>query len=210
MFHIRLHAGSALDEQHASLLFSKLAAHELSNCSITNHPGSRYCPLPGCERLLMPAPCPGAWNIMLCDCGNTLCGDCSEILEACACHPGIGCSEAKVLRKEVSGHDQDIAEYYSSEYVMQNSRPCPKCSVPIVRESGCDHMFCNQCEFHYCWQCGRSHTNESCDGRTIDSYWNQNLHERRKEFESLASRVLWFTQGKTVDWIEAWISTTVA
>ena len=30
---------------------------------------------------------------------------------------------------------------------------CPKCTVRVEKESGCDHMTCSRCQYEWCWQC---------------------------------------------------------
>ena len=41
----------------------------------------------------------------------------------------------------------------SSFWVRMNSKPCPRCSVPIEKNTGCNHMICTQCSAHFCWLC---------------------------------------------------------
>ena len=35
-----------------------------------------------------------------------------------------------------------------------NCQKCPTCRVFIQRSTGCDHMTCNRCDTHFCYECG--------------------------------------------------------
>ncbi|KAL8278832.1 hypothetical protein RQP46_008703 [Phenoliferia psychrophenolica] len=65
---------------------------------------------------------------------------------------------------------------------MQQSRKknemrlCPKCSAPIYRTAGCDHMTCKPpggCGYEFCWLC-------SADFEPIIEYGNHRLQTRRQ------------------------------
>lgn len=45
-------------------------------------------------------------------------------------------------------------EQASLNYIMQNTSPCPTCSVPCQKSYGCNHMTCFQCKSHFCYLCG--------------------------------------------------------
>lgn len=32
-------------------------------------------------------------------------------------------------------------------------KPCPSCAEPVEKNGGCDHMNCDKCKWHFCWQC---------------------------------------------------------
>lgn len=32
---------------------------------------------------------------------------------------------------------------------------CPRCKVPVEKNSGCMHMSCTQCNYYWCWGCGQ-------------------------------------------------------
>lgn len=42
----------------------------------------------------------------------------------------------------------------SAKLIKKDSRPCPKCAVPIVRVSGCNQMWCTQCHTFFNWRTG--------------------------------------------------------
>ena len=64
------------------------------------------------------------------------------------------CDEKFVLPVE-SEHFQDDE---TSRWMDANTRPCPSCSVPIAKASGCNHMRCSHCKADFCWACMRLST----------------------------------------------------
>ena len=40
------------------------------------------------------------------------------------------------------------------EEINNNCKMCPKCKVPIYRQSGCPHMFCVMCKTGFNWNTG--------------------------------------------------------
>jgi hypothetical protein len=59
------------------------------------------------------------------------------------------CDESFVLPAE-SKHLQDDE---TSRWMDAHTRPCPSCSVPIVKSGGCNHMRCSHCGADFCWAC---------------------------------------------------------
>jgi len=61
------------------------------------------------------------------------------------------CDENFVLPVE-SEHFQNEE---TSRWMDTNTRPCPSCSVPIIKASGCNNMTCTHCKAKFCWACMR-------------------------------------------------------
>lgn len=38
-------------------------------------------------------------------------------------------------------------------WIMANTKPCPKCKKPIEKNQGCNHMSCRECNHGFCWVC---------------------------------------------------------
>ncbi|KAH9878783.1 hypothetical protein IAQ61_002057 [Plenodomus lingam] len=44
-------------------------------------------------------------------------------------------------------------EQASINFINKNTTPCPYCSIPCQKSSGCNHMTCAQCKTHFCYLC---------------------------------------------------------
>ncbi|EFJ49570.1 hypothetical protein VOLCADRAFT_59371 [Volvox carteri f. nagariensis] len=85
---------------------------------------------------------PGEPLDVLCTCSATFCFNCKE--EA---HRPVSCETVtKWLTK-------NSAESENMNWILANTKPCPKCSRPIEKNQGCMHMTCSQCRFEFCWLC---------------------------------------------------------
>lgn len=45
------------------------------------------------------------------------------------------------------------AESENSNWILANTKPCPRCQRPIEKNQGCMHMSCTQCRHEFCWLC---------------------------------------------------------
>ncbi len=41
----------------------------------------------------------------------------------------------------------------TKRWIEKNCEKCPKCSAPIRKAHGCDHMTCANCQHEFCWSC---------------------------------------------------------
>ncbi len=44
---------------------------------------------------------------------------------------------------------------------MLKTNGCPRCSVPIEKNAGCQLMRCSNCNFEFCWECLQDYTGYS-------------------------------------------------
>ena len=78
-------------------------------------------------------------------------------------HEGFDTCEAYKNRE--SG-DTELRKWMGED--RKNRKNCPKCSAPIEKISGCQHMTCSQCKSHICWQCLKFfQTPKDCDDHLI-------------------------------------------
>lgn len=64
------------------------------------------------------------------------------------------CSESFVLPSET----KHLEDEETKNWLDNNTRRCPSCSVPITKNGGCNHMRCSHCHASFCWQCMRLRT----------------------------------------------------
>lgn len=77
-----------------------------------------------------------------CSCSNRFCFECNG-----SAHILINCA---ILREfnDMRGHSLDV-----SQWLAKNSKPCPRCSVNIEKNGGCNYLKCSSCSLGFCWLC---------------------------------------------------------
>ncbi|CAN0923097.1 Probable E3 ubiquitin-protein ligase ARI7 [Linum grandiflorum] len=103
---------------------------------------TKWCPAPGCECAVDFAAGTGNFDVS-CFCSYSFCWNCTE--EA---HRPVDCGTvSKWILK-------NSAESENMNWILANSKPCPKCKRPIEKNQGCMHMMCTPpCKFEFCWLC---------------------------------------------------------
>ncbi|XWS35252.1 hypothetical protein CRYUN_Cryun21dG0110000 [Craigia yunnanensis] len=103
---------------------------------------TKWCPAPGCEYAVDFAVGSGNFDVS-CICSHSFCWNCIEEV-----HRPVNCNTvAKWILK-------NSAESENMNWILANSKPCPKCKRPIEKNQGCMHMTCTPpCKFEFCWLC---------------------------------------------------------
>ncbi|MQL94197.1 hypothetical protein Taro_026855 [Colocasia esculenta] len=103
---------------------------------------TKWCPAPGCEFAVDFVMGSGNYDVS-CKCSYSFCWNCTE--EA---HRPVDCGTvAKWILK-------NSAESENMNWILANSKPCPKCKRPIEKNQGCMHITCTPpCKFEFCWLC---------------------------------------------------------
>ncbi|KAI5658099.1 hypothetical protein M9H77_26892 [Catharanthus roseus] len=103
---------------------------------------TKWCPAPGCDCAVEYVVGSGTYDVT-CSCSYSFCWNCTE--EA---HRPVDCDTvAKWILK-------NSAESENMNWILANSKPCPKCKRPIEKNQGCMHMTCTPpCKFEFCWLC---------------------------------------------------------
>ncbi|XP_043705712.1 probable E3 ubiquitin-protein ligase ARI8 [Telopea speciosissima] len=103
---------------------------------------TKWCPAPGCEYAVDFVVGSGSYDVS-CHCSHSFCWNCTE--EA---HRPVDCGTvAKWILK-------NSAESENMNWILANSKPCPKCKRPIEKNQGCMHITCTPpCKFEFCWLC---------------------------------------------------------
>ena len=73
--------------------------------------------------------------------------------DLCKVHVCSKCLEIKGFTNETE-HECDPENVESATAIKKETRPCPKCAVPIFKISGCDQMWCTQCQVAFSWKSG--------------------------------------------------------
>ncbi|KAI5574680.1 hypothetical protein POPTR_010G180600v4 [Populus trichocarpa] len=103
---------------------------------------TKWCPAPGCDYAVDFIVGSGSYDVT-CRCAYSFCWNCTE--EA---HRPVDCGTvAKWILK-------NSAESENMNWILANSKPCPKCKRPIEKNQGCMHITCTPpCKFEFCWLC---------------------------------------------------------
>ena len=107
----------------------------------------RYCPAANCEKILSSVGCTSVG----CTCGEETCFRCGE--------EGHQPCDCETVRRwtEKCRNDSETANW-----MLVNTKQCPKCHTRIEKNQGCNHMTCSQCRHEFCWICmadWRGHSN---------------------------------------------------
>lgn len=103
---------------------------------------TKWCPAPGCDYAVDFVLGSGSYDV-ICRCSHSFCWNCTE--EA---HRPVDCG---TVGKWVL---KNSAESENMNWILANSKPCPKCKRPIEKNQGCMHITCTPpCKFEFCWLC---------------------------------------------------------
>lgn len=110
------------------------------------------CPAPNCKVVInlldSTAPSP-----VICLCGTEFCFHCDFEIS----HYPLPC---KMLREFTALMAHFGKTPASSQWIQNNTKPCPKCRRPILKHEGCDHMNCSQCGHSYNWSSVTTHDSD--------------------------------------------------
>ena len=127
-----------------------------------------WCPAPGCEHAAEATADLGSEPLdVACACGASFCFQCRE--EA---HRPVDCDT--VARWVV----KNSAESENLNWILANTKPCPRCKRPIEKNQGCMHMTCSQCRHEFCWLC---HGAWADHGERTGGFYACNRYEAAKK-----------------------------
>ncbi|KAM2624222.1 hypothetical protein TB1_031215 [Malus domestica] len=138
--------GASVGQDMISMLVSEEDNQKYSRYLIRSYiednKKTKWCPYPGCEHAVNFVGDNENYDVS-CLCSYGFCWNCTE--EA---HRPVDCStvEKWILKNS--------AESENMNWILANSKPCPKCKRPIEKNQGCMHMTCTPpCKFEFCWLC---------------------------------------------------------
>lgn len=106
---------------------------------------TRWCPGPGCERVAIAGSgfAADATDDAECDaCTTRFCLRCGE-----EPHSPVTCRDLARWSEKCRNESE------TANWILANTKPCPKCSTRIEKNQGCNHMSCQQCRYEFCWIC---------------------------------------------------------
>lgn len=127
-----------------------------------------WCPAPDCQHAVVSlSERLGVAQDVFCRCGSAFCFNCKE--EA---HRPVDC---ETVRKWMI---KNSAESENLNWILANTKPCPKCTRPIEKNQGCMHMTCSQCRHEFCWLC---HGPWAEHGERTGGFYNCNRFKKAVE-----------------------------
>ena len=73
----------------------------------------------------------------------------------CETHACSKCFENLGKNPKKDEHECKKENLESANEIRKNTRACPTCAVPIFKISGCDQMWCTQCQVAFSWTSGK-------------------------------------------------------
>ena len=89
------------------------------------------CPSDGCKGYVSSSQC----SI----CNHHLCRKCYVLVDT---------------DEELKAHECDKETYETAQMIIKSSKGCPSCGTRISKVSGCDQMWCPECEVAFSWKTG--------------------------------------------------------
>lgn len=129
---------------------------------LENNETVKWCPsVPHCGHAI----CVGAgerYCEVECPCGVSLCFNCGE-----QPHSPCPCAMWKLWEVKCNGESENV------NWILANTKNCPKCFKPIEKNGGCNLVTC-ECGQHLCWLCGGAtgfkHTYTSIEGHSCNRF----------------------------------------
>lgn len=116
---------------------------------IEGRPTMKACPAPDCKVTVVAAQeiaqLESDGRILpevTCTCGYMFCFKCCRVA-----HRPAPCSVAKEWIEKCS------SEAENANWIIANTKKCPKCDTQIEKNQGCNHMTCSRCKHEFCWLC---------------------------------------------------------
>ncbi|KAF9237733.1 hypothetical protein BU15DRAFT_88587 [Melanogaster broomeanus] len=121
---------------------------------VSKHPEEfKFCKTPDCTQIYRSGRAREPAKALHCpSCFAAVCNACNE-----DAHEGMTCQESR-LHRDPAEQDRLNDAWIASQ--GGRVKKCPRCSVPIEKTEGCNHMTC-RCGAHICWRCMGIFTGET-------------------------------------------------
>ncbi|KAF5178136.1 E3 ubiquitin-protein ligase arih1 [Thalictrum thalictroides] len=129
---------------------------------------TKWCPAAGCDNAVDYEHDGGSYYDVQCNCTNSFCWNCTE-----DAHRPVKCEiVANWILKNSS-------ESKNTNWILSNTKSCPKCKRCIEKNQGCMHMVCREpCKFEFCWLCLGPWSEH---GESTGGYYGCNSYENAKQ-----------------------------
>ncbi|CAM9276486.1 unnamed protein product [Ectocarpus sp. 8 AP-2014] len=124
----------------------------------------RFCPGKDCG-MVVKAPLSYPRSVR-CNCGSVFCFRCGE--EA---HDPASCEELAMWKEKCQNESE------TANWILANTKQCPKCKTRIEKNQGCNHMSCRQCKAEFCWICMGDWSEH---GSSSGGYYKCNKYEAKE------------------------------
>lgn len=141
--------------------YERFVQHSFVNINRT----MSWCPAAGCANSFMAR---GPVANVKCPCGMQSCFKCSS--EA---HQPIDCAGLLKWQQKCNNESETV------NWILANTKKCPKCMVRIEKNQGCNHMVCRNkgCKNEFCWVCLGAWTDH---GQATGGYYACNRYDPSK------------------------------
>mmetsp|Transcript_12300 Transcript_12300/g.16108 ORF Transcript_12300/g.16108 Transcript_12300/m.16108 type:complete len:510 (+) Transcript_12300:267-1796(+) len=107
---------------------------------------TRWCPGKGCERIACAesaSAMEAEGNLASCDaCLTSFCLVCGE-----EPHAPSSCKDLARWNEKCRNESE------TANWILANTKSCPRCRSRIEKNQGCNHMTCSSCKYEFCWIC---------------------------------------------------------
>ena len=115
-------------------------SHFVLRSYVEDNRSMRWCTHPACPYALHALN--SAVLSVSCRASHRFCFACQE-----EWHEPCLCAQLLVWR------EKNVAESDNAHWIIANTKRCPKCSVRIEKNQGCNHITCRHCKYEWCWVC---------------------------------------------------------
>uniref|UniRef100_A0A7S2XA88 RBR-type E3 ubiquitin transferase n=1 Tax=Lotharella oceanica TaxID=641309 RepID=A0A7S2XA88_9EUKA len=146
--------------------------HASLNAYVSEKSTLRWCPAPRCGKIISAS---GLVTSVRCICGQSFCFRCNE-----EDHQPVTCEQVQKWQAKCDKESE------TAQWIISNTKKCPKCLVRIEKNQGCNHMTCHCCKYEFCWVCmgpWKDHGNHTGGFYKCNKY---NPHKAKVKDESKA------------------------
>lgn len=164
-----------LEDEDAQRKYKYLLARDF----VENNKLMKWCPSRDCDQAI----CAKAFSadpepVTCTKCTQVWCFTCQDTV-----HTPISCTMMKRWRKKCSDDSE------TANWIMANTKDCPKCSYTIEKNGGCNHMVCRNCKYDFCWLCMGEWSKHGTSWYRCNQYDDAQAKEERDKQQS-SRRVL--------------------